>query len=77
MEVRISERLAGRVWVIIQPVRGDSFAGVTNLQTCFITTREGGKAGGRSKEVRRLAGLASYNGTFTTHHTLEKTIINY
>ena len=41
MEVRIPERLQGRVGVIIQPVRVDSFAGVTNLQTCFITASQG------------------------------------
>ena len=57
MEVRISERLEGRVGVIIQPEQGDSFAGVTNLQTCFITTREGREGSTITKEVSRPAWL--------------------
>ena len=82
MEVRIPERLQGRVGVIIQPEQGDSFAGVTNLQTCFITAREPASQGAsvhNHHPVQRgeAAGLASDNGTFTTHHTLVKTIINY
>ena len=65
--------LTNETEMLRQPIlTADTFAGVTNLKTSFMTLH-----GPVSDKAAKLGRGAEKNGTFTAHHTLEKAAINY